>query len=119
MNQIEKAIEHLKENPHLIDEFAKQYDAVEIKRVVTFTEEVRVPHFVEYELEIPAFIGQDEQSVRNYIQNHADRVRAALEEKVSNDDWSHTEWPECTGDIQMELTMQRGERRTYDDLGRM
>jgi len=119
MNQLEKAIEHLKENPHLVEELAKQYDAVATERVVKFTEEVRMPHFVEYELEIPAFIGQDEQSVRHYIQNHADRVRAALEEKVSNDDWSHTEWPECTGDIQMELTMERGERRTHDDLGRM
>lgn len=119
MNQLEKAIEHLKENPHLIEAFAKQYDAVVPIRVVTFTEEVRVPHFVEYELEIPADVGQDEVSVRKYIREHADKVREELEEKASNEKWSHTEWAECTGDIQMELTMQRGERRTFDNLGRM
>ncbi len=119
MNQIEKAIEHLKENPHLIETFATQYDAVVPKRVVKFTEEVRLPHFVEYELEIPADIGQDEQSVRTYIQDRADKVIEALEEKVSNEDWGYTEYAECTGDIQMELRMQRGERRTYDDLGMM
>ena len=119
MNQIEKAIEHLKENPHLIEEFAKQYDAVVPKRVVTFSEQVRVSHFVEYELEIPADIGQDEDSVRNYIRERADKVREALEEKASDEQWVYTEYAECTGDIQMELAMQRGERRTYDDLGRM
>ena len=119
MNQIEKAIEHLKENPHLIEEFAKQYDAVVPKRVVTFTEEVRITHYVEYELEIPADVGQDEQSVRAYIQDRADNVREALEEMASNEDWSHAEWPECAGDIEMELRMQRGERRTYDNLGIM
>ncbi len=119
MNQIEKAIEHLKENPHLIEEFAKQYDAVVPKRVVKFSEEVRMPHFVEYELEIPSHVGQDRESVRAYIAEHTDKVREALEEDAQNGDWSHVEWAECTGDIQMELTMQRGERRTYDDLGMM
>jgi hypothetical protein len=119
MNQIEKAIEHLKENPHLIEAFAEQYDAVVPKRVVKFSEEVRMPHYVEYELEIPADVGQDEQSIRAYIQDRADRVIEALEERARNEDWAHVEWAECTGDIQMELTMQRGERRTYEDLGMM
>lgn len=119
MNQLEKAIEHLKENPHLIEAFATQYDAVVPKRVVTFTEAVTVPHFVSYELEIPADIGQDEDSVRAYITEHADNVRQKLEQKASDEDWCHIEWAECTGNIQMELTMQRSERRTYDDLGLM
>ncbi len=119
MNQLEKAIEHLKENPHLIETFATQYDAVVPKRVVSFSEAVRVMHFVTYELEIPADIGQDKESVRNYIQDRADVVRNALEEKASNEDWSQSEWAECTGDIQMELTMEKGERRTFDDLGLM
>lgn len=119
MNQLEKAIEHLKENPHLIEAFAKQYDAVVPIRVVEFVEEVRIPHYVKYELEIPSNVGQDEESVRNYIRDHADKVREALEQKASDEDWAHTDWPECTGDITMELTMQRGERRTFDDLGRM
>jgi hypothetical protein len=119
MNQLEKAIEHLKENPHLIEAFAKQYDAVVPKRVVKFTEEVRVANYVEYELEIPADIGQDEESVRAYIQDRADKVREALEEKASNEEWVYTESADCTGYIEMELVVQRGERRTYDDLGEM
>jgi hypothetical protein len=119
MNQLEKAIEHLKENPHLIEAFATQYDAVVPKRVVEFVEEVRIPHFVSYELEIPSNVGQDEQSVRAYIAEHTDKVREALEEDAQNGNWSHSEWPECTGDITMELTSVRGERKTFDDLGRM
>jgi hypothetical protein len=119
MNEIEKAIEHLRENPHLVYEFARQYDAVVPKRVVTFTEEARVPHYVEYKLEIPADVGQDRESVLNYIRDHTDEVKGALEEKVSNEDWSNVEWPECTGDIQVELTSVRGEKKTFDDLGRM
>jgi hypothetical protein len=119
MNQLEKAIEHLKENPHLIEAFATQYDAVVPTRVVTFTEEVTVPHFVSYELEIPSHVGQDEDSVRAYIAEHVDNVRQALEEDAQNGDWSDVDWAECTGDITMELTMQRGERKTFDDLGRM
>ena len=119
MNQIEKAIEHLKENPHLTEEFAKQYDAVVPNRVVTFTEEVRISHYVSYNLEIPADIGQDEDSVRNYIRDRADKVREALEEKVSNEDWAHAEWPQCTDNIEMELTTKRGEKRTFEQLGMM
>lgn len=119
MNQLEKAIEHLKENPHLIETFATQYDAVVPTRVVTFTEEVRVPHYVSYNLEIPADIGQDEDSVRAYIRDRADMVREALEERVSNEDWSHVEWAECAGDIEMELTTKRGEKRTFKQLGMM
>jgi len=119
MNQFEKAIQHLKENPHLIEEFAKQYDAVVPYRVVKFTEAVTVPHYVEYEIEIPADVGQDRESVRNYIRNYANKVREELEQKASNEDWSHIEWAECTGHIEMELRMQRGERRTFDDLGLM
>ena len=119
MNQLEKAIEHLKENPHLIETFATQYDAVVPKRVVTFTEEVRVPHYVSYNLEIPADVGQDEESVRAYIRDRSDKVREALEERVSNEDWAHSEWPECTGNIEMELTSVRGEKRTFKQLGMM
>lgn len=119
MNQIEKAIEHLKENPHLIEEFATQYDAVVPKRVVIFTEEVRIPHFVEHELEIPTDVGQDEKSVRAYIQEHADEVMGALDEKVDNEDWSHVEWAESTGYIDMVLTTERGEKQTHKNLGRM
>ena len=119
MNQIEKAIEHLKENPHLIEKLAKQYDAVVPKRVVKFSEEVRVPHYVEYELEIPADIGQDEESVRAYIRDRADRVRDELVRKVEDEDWSYSEWPVYSESIDMVLTTERGERRTHNDLGMM
>lgn len=119
MNQLEKAIEHLKENPHLIETFATQYDAVVPTRVVTFTEEVRISQYVSYNLEIPADVGQDEVSVRKYIRDHADKVREELEEKVSYEEWSHSDWPQCTDNIEMELTTKRGEKRTFKQLGMM
>ena len=46
-------------------------------------------------------------------------MREALEEKASNEEWVYTESADCTGYIEMELVVQRGERRTYDDLGEM
>lgn len=119
MNQLEKAIEHLKENPHLIETFATQYDAVVPTRVVTFTEEVNIPHYVSYNLEIPADVGQDEDSVRAYIRDRADMVREMLDERVANEDWSHTEWAVESDNIEMELTSVRGEKRTFKQLGRM
>lgn len=119
MNQIEKAIEHLKENPHLIEEFAKQYDAVVPKRVVKFSEEVRVPHYVEYELEIPAHVGQDISDVRSYIRDNSQKVHDGLDEKVSNEEWAYTEWAVESNEIDMVMYTERGEKRTHDDLGMM
>ena len=119
MNQIEKAIEHLKENPHLIEEFATQYDAVVPKRVVKFIEEVQLLHVVEYELEIPTHVGRDDKSVRAYIQEHADEVMGALDEKVDNGDWAVVGYAESTGYIDMVLTTERGEKQKEKGLGRM
>ena len=119
MTELEKAILELKEDKRLIERLAKLHDTPPT-RIVRFSEEVVVTHYVHYEIPIPSHIEYTEEAVVEYIEEHkADEIQESLTHSFENQEWYASERPEPSGCINMRMTTTRGDNSSSIELGEM
>jgi hypothetical protein len=119
MTELEKAILELKEDKRLIERLAKLHDTPPT-RIVRFSEEVEVTHYVHYEIPIPSHIEYTDEAVAEYIEEHKeDEIQESLTHSIENEEWDDSERPKGSGSVLMTMITTRGDDSSSKSLGEM